>query len=575
MIPGYDPEMLERLEVRGLGIIDRVELELGGGFVALTGETGAGKSLLVESLKLLSGQRAQVDMVRSGDDRLRVEACFALDDQPTLVEVLDELGIPGDGSLVLRREVSEAGRSRCWANDVSVTAGALQRIALHLLAIHGQHEQHGLANPVVQRRLVDDFGRYGELLDAVRAAYEVWRETAAELDRLESARQSRRDRLDVISVQQGEIDGVDPQPGEDEALLQRRQLLRHAVRLLELSTASLDRLVDSDSSAVDALAQAERDLREMLEFGLELEGAVERLAEARVHAEEVARELRDRLGGVQEDPGELETVESRLHRLEQLMLKYGSSVEEVLEHRDRLRAEREELDEVEDRLDAASVEAGRALATYDDAAAALEEARREAAASLVGEVGEVLGHLNMGGTTLEFAWQPRGDDSSPLRRGGASVAFDEEGVEQCELLIAANPGETPRPMARIASGGELSRLHLALRTVLLGRRAGSSLTLLFDEVDSGLGGATAAALGDLLADLAADYQVLVVTHLPQVAARAEGHYKVEKVPHEGRAVTRTQRLEREEREAELARMLAGGELTASALEHARTLLGER
>jgi DNA repair protein RecN (Recombination protein N) len=567
--------MLERLDVRGLGIIDRVELELDEGFGALTGETGAGKSLLVESLKLLSGQRAQTDMIRSGDDRLRVEGCFASSDHPALVELLDELGVPTDASLVLRRELGAGGRSRCWANDISVTAGALQRIAPHLLAIHGQHEQHGLADPAVQRRLVDDFGGHGSRLDEVRDAFSSWQKAAAEVDRLESARQSRRDRLDVISFQRAEIDAVAPQPGEDQNLLERRELLRHAARLFELSSATLAGLVDDDSAAVSSLAQAERKLEQMLECGLKLEGAVERLAEARVHVEEVARELRAVLGGVHEDPGELEAVESRLHRLDQLMLKYGSPVEEVLEHRDRLAAEATELDRVEDQLEAASEEAERALAAYDGVAKALDAARREAGASLVAEVARVLGRLNMGGTTLEFAWQPRSDETSPLQREGAPVAFDAEGVEQCELLIAANPGETPRPMARIASGGELSRLHLALRTVLLGRATDAPRTLLFDEVDSGLGGATAAALADLLADLADDYQILVVTHLPQVAARAEGHYRVEKVLREGRAVTRTQPLDREEREAELARMLAGGELTESAREHARTLLGER
>jgi DNA repair protein RecN (Recombination protein N) len=240
-----------------------------------------------------------------------------------------------------------------------------------------------------------------------------------------------------------------------------------------------------------------------------------------------------------------------------------------------LRAEKAELDGVEDRLEAAAEAAAEALSAYDEAAAALDEARREAGISLVAGIETVLARLNMAGTTLEFAWRPRAEEASPLSRDGAPVAFDGEGVEQCEMLIAANPGEAPRAMARIASGGELSRIHLALRTVMLGSGGGSPLTLLFDEVDSGLGGATAAALADLLADLAADYQVLVVTHLPQVAARGEAHYRVEKVLREGRAVTLIQGLDSEERETELARMLAGGELSESAREHARTLLEER
>jgi DNA repair protein RecN (Recombination protein N) len=567
------PIMLERLCVRGLGIIDEVELEFGKGFGVLTGETGAGKSLLVESLKLLSGQRAQSDMVRTGDDRLRVEAWFSRSDHELLQQLLAELGVVGDELLVLRRELSSGGRSRCWVNDTPVTAAALQRIAPYLLSIHGQHEQHGLADNTVQRRIVDDYGGLSETLERVRSSYADWAEASAQVDRLRQAQSRRRDRLDTISFQVVEIDSAELRPGEDRELVERRQLLRHAVRISELSSNMLSRLADQEGAAVEAMAQAERDIENMVECGLELDGISDRLVEARVQVEEVVREMRDLVAGVGEDPAELESVESRLHRLDQLMLKYGSPIEEVIEHRDALCEERDELIQVEDRLESAEAAARDALGEYDRVAGELDRARAIAAGSLVEDIQEVLGRLNMGGTRLAFEWQPRFDERSPLMREGRAVAFDANGVEECELLIAANPGEEPRPMARIASGGELSRLHLALRTVLLGRLDGRCLTLLFDEVDSGLGGATAAALADLLADLAAENQVLVVTHLPQVAARAGSHFQVEKVLERDRAVTRATRLDSGEREIELARMLAGDELTESARAHARSLLG--
>jgi len=567
--------MLERLEVRGLGIIDRVELELADGFTVLTGETGAGKSLLVESLKLLSGQRAQTDLVRTGDERLVVEGCFRVARDGELEPALAELGVASEGELVVRRELTEGGRGRCWLNDVSVTAGALQAIAPLLLAIHGQHEQHGLAEPEVQRALVDRFGGHGQLQGAVAAAHRRWAAAAAEVDRLRAASERRRDRLDAISFQLQEIEGLDPRIGEDDELRQRRALLRHAARLGELSAVVLAALSDDDGAAIGDLARAERGLDAMADCGLELAGAVERLAEARVHAEEVARELRDLLAGVEEDPVELEAVETRLHRLETLMLKYGEPLDQVLAHRQALLDERAELGGVEDRLEAATGEAASSLAAYDEAARELEAARRDAGEELAAAIAAVLARLRMSGTTLRFDWQARPDASSPLERDGARVAFDSDGVEGCELLIAANPGEEPRPMARVASGGELSRIHLALRTVLLGRRQGRGLTLLFDEVDTGLGGEAAAALAGLLADLADEHQVLVVTHLPQVAARAGGHLRIEKVLREGRAVTRATALGREERELELARMLAGGTLTPSARAHARALLDDR
>jgi len=565
--------MLERLSVRGLGIISAVELEFDAGFTVLTGETGAGKSLLVESLKLLGGQRAQSDMVRTGDDRLRVEGVFTSEPDSFLEKILDDLGVARSEAVVLRREVTEGGRGRAWINDVTVTAGALQRIAPHLLSIHGQHEQHGLADGEVQRRLVDDFGSHEKLLEETAKYFANWCDAAAELDRLRKQRATRRDRLDTITFQLQEIDGIGPKEGEDGELARRRLVLRNAAYLADLSSSLLDRLSEGESSVVDGLARAEREIAAIAEYGVSLEGGVERLTEARVHVEEVVRDVQALGDDANADPGELESTESRLHALELLMLKYGSTLSDVLAHRDILVRERAELQSVEERLDRAEADAEQTLADFDSSASALDAARSAAGAELATAVEGVLARLAMEGTRLEFRWQPRADASSPLVRGDESVAFDAEGVDECVLLIAANPGEEPRPMARIASGGELSRVHLAIRTVLRRRRSVGGLSLLFDEVDSGLGGATAAALAELLDDLASDDQVLVVTHLPQVAAVASSHFRIEKVLEEGRATTHVVVLESDEREEEIARMLAGGELTESARAHARVLLG--
>ena len=565
--------MLERLSVRGLGIIDTVELEFAPGFAALTGETGAGKSLLVESLKLLGGRRAQSDMVRTGDERLQVEGVFTPGPSPAVEDLLDELGADAGDVVVLRREVAASGRSRCWINDVSVTASSLQRISPHLLAIHGQHEQHGLADSQTQRRLVDEYGCHEALRADTQARFATWREAADELERLRAAQASRRDRLDTITFQLQEIGGVEPHVGEDDELRLRRLVLQHAARLAELSSSLIDRLSDGETAVVDGLAKAERELSEIADCGLVLDAGAERLAEARVQIEEVVREVQGLVDGSRGDPSELEEVESRLHILDQLMLKYGSSLDDVLAHGEELTREREELESVEERLGEAETAAMEALAAYDHSAAALDHARREAGAGLASAIEDVLVRLGMEGTRLEFEWHPRVAVGSPLHRDGQPVAFDANGVKECELRMAANPGEELRPMARIASGGELSRVHLALRTALRGKQSAGGLTLLFDEVDSGLGGATAAALAELLADLAATDQVLVVTHLPQVAARANGHFWVEKVLDGGRATTRVASLRGADREAEVARMLAGDELTDSARKHARVLLG--
>jgi len=566
--------MLERLLVRGLGIIDAVEVELAPGFVALTGETGAGKSLLVSSLELLAGRRSSSELVRTGDDRLKVEGWFRVDPGSDLAEILDDVGVTDGDELVIRRELSAEGRGRCWINDVSVTVATLQRIAPFLLSIHGQHEQHGLADAEVQRRLVDDAGGHNELLGVLGERYAEWRQAAAHLASLEAARATRRDRLDTITFQVAEIDSVSPRVGEHEQLTARRQVLRNAARLRELSDAILGSLGDDEASVVDRIARAERDVEEMVAHGLPLADGNATLAEARIHVEELVREVRALTTDMDGDPGELDDVESRLHSLEKLMLKYGEPLDKVFEHRIALVAEKDRLEEVEDRLETAVGATIAALDNFAEVGERLDGTRHQAGAKLARAVEAVLARLNMVGTRLEFRWQPRVDDQSPLIREGEGVAFSAEGVEECELLIAANPGEEPRPMARIASGGELSRIHLAIRTVLRSARPGGAVTLLFDEVDSGLGGATAAALAALLADLAVTDQILAVTHLPQVAAAAGTHFKIDKVKRDERAVTRILELEGEDREIELARMLAGDEIGESARAHARTLLGD-
>lgn len=567
--------MLERLQVRSLGIIENVTVTFGPGFSALTGETGAGKSLLVESLELIGGGRASADLVRSGDEKLVVEAWFAPAPSDGLDAEFDSLGISTEDQVVVRREVTATGRSRCWVNDSAVTVGGLQRIAAHLLAIHGQHEQYGLADPTIQRRLVDAFGNFGSLNMEVDDAWSRWNEVSREARRLENARYRRRDRLDTISFQEVEIDSLALTPGEDEVLRAKRLRLRHAARLQELTANLVEGLGEREGSVVEELARAERAVAEMADCGVEVDGIQKLVAEARVISEEALGEIRTFVGDLQDDPAELDGVESRLHALEQIMLKYGGTLEEVLDHRESLRAERAELQGVEDRLESALKEMGAALEVFDEAASRLHEKRTEASRVMEVEITSVLERMDMVGTRLDFCWTMRTDETSPLVRDGQRIAFDADGVEEVELLLAANEGEDLRPMAKVASGGELARLHLAIRTVLRQRGPSQRLTLLFDEVDSGLGGATASALASLLADLARHDQVLVVTHLAQVAGRAEAQYKVEKTAQDGRTTTSVTKLEGEIRTLEVARMVAGETVTSAARSHAVELLSDK
>ncbi len=569
--------MLERLHVVNLGIIREVELSLEPGLTVLTGETGAGKSLLVGSLNLLGGGRASSDLVRTGSDSLRVEATFRIAPDHPARAPLELLGVSMDeeAGLVVRREVTAQGRSRAWINDVAVTASGLQTVASWLLAVHGQHDQHGLADPSVQRHMVDDYAGHDGLLEKVAESFAEWEAEEADRRRLEAARAARRDRLDAITFQLGEIERIGPEPGEDETLVARRSVLQHAVRLGELGAALLERLGEGGRPLVNELARAKREAEEMAALGLRMESVVVAVAEAGVLVEEALREVQEAVAGLEHDPGALDELESRLHGLETLMLKYGSPLDAVLRHRDGLLRERAELESLGENLEAARERADTALAAYDAAAIELQRSREAAGRELLRDVSSILAELAMAGTRLEFSWEARSQTGSPLHRGDVAVSFDESGIELCDLLIAANKGEDLRPMAKIASGGELSRLHLALRTALRRRQGEAPMTLLFDEVDSGLGGATADALGVLLEDLSATDQLLVVTHLPQVAAHARDHFRVEKVEQNGRTVTRVDKLRGRERQEELARMMSGGRVTDSALAHAKSLMKER
>ncbi len=563
--------MLRELEVRDLGIIEKVRLQFPAGFIVLTGETGAGKSLLVQSLQLLAGERADAEAVRSGSDRLLVEGCFATPPDAGARELLAELGVDRGEELVLRREVQASGRSRAWVNDVAVTVGALQRIAPYLLAIHGQHEQRGLTDPATHIALVDASGALAAEREEVATAFAAWQETRQRLESQRRALATRRDRLDVIAFQAREIDEARPQPGEEEALREERAFLQHAERIGELVAAALAAL-GGDGGAV-ALARAARAVRELQGLGIGVGDTAAELEQAQVLAEEAERAVQSLTDRVRPAPQRLEEVETRLAALERLASKYGGTLEAVLEHRARLQAEREELEGVEDDI-ARLAEAGGALtARYLELARGLSHKRAAAAERFSARVAEVLKSLGIPRARLRLALGLRASPTGPLEVDGVKVEPAADGIDAGEFELSTNPGEALRSMARIASGGELSRIHLAMRTVLrdhLARRG--ALTLLFDEVDAGIGGNVADELGELLASLGGRDQVLVVTHLPQVAGRAAAHFVVRKEAARGRTVTRVERVAADARVEELVRMLGGGTPTPAARQHARELL---
>ncbi len=563
--------MLRELEVRNLGIIDTLRVEFGEGFTVLTGETGAGKSLLVQSLQLLAGERADADQVRSGSDRLVVQGWFTRPAGEAAATLLAQLGVGDGGELLIRREVTAAGRSRAWLDDVPVTAAALQRLAPFLLAIHGQHEQRGLSDPATHLHLVDVAGGLVPLAEEVTARYDAWQQARAQLAARRAALAGRRDRLDVIAFQMRELEEAALHEGEDAVLREERTWLQHAERIAELIAAARNALAGDRGSV--ALARAARAVRELAGLGLALGDAAQGLEQAQWLVEEAERELGRLADRSPADPGRLEAVEARLALLERLARKYGGSIATALAHLEALRQERAALDGAEDDIAHLQTEEAARAAEFLEVAQELSARRRTAASRLCAEAAEVLGRLAMPRVTLQFRLGLRLAPDGPLEVGGQTVAAGRDGIDVGELVVATNPGEELRPLARVASGGELSRIHLALRTVLRGLSVHRQpLTLLFDEVDAGIGGRVADELGQLLAELGSRDQVLVVTHLPQVASRAAAHLAVRKVVVKGRSVTRVERLDGEARVDELVRMLGGSAATPSARQHARELL---
>lgn len=569
--------MLAELFIRNLALVDSLHLTFGRGFNALTGETGAGKSIIVDAMTLLAGGRAAADMIRAGAEEARVEGVFDLGDAPLARRVLGELGMEADGGdvLVVTREIARNGRSMARLNGRPVALTTLRQVAEGLLDIHGQHEFQRLFRLDAQRDILDAYGGK-EVLDLRRRVGEAAGRLAAwqrQREQLAGDEQERLRRLDLLRFQVEEIDAARLSPGEEEELLARRAVLANAERLLAGTAAAVAALYEGGAGRPALAAELARLAAELSALGAwdgQLAPYGEQLQAVAWQVEEVARALRRYRDGIAVDPAELAAVEERLDLLRRLKKKYGDTVAQVLQYREEAAAELDRLAAAEET--AAGLEERLAQARRELAALAGElSSRRQAAArAMEARVEAELAELGMEGARfqVEIARQPR---DGGLAVGGAEVAWDASGIDRVEFLFSANPGEPPRPLTRVASGGEAARLMLALKTVLA--EADQVPTLVFDEVDTGIGGRAALVVGRKLAGLARVRQVFCVTHLAAVAARADVHYRVAKGGEGGRTVVSARRLAPEERVAEIARMLGGGAGEA-ALEHARAMLAE-
>ena len=530
---------LTELTVENLAVIERIRLPISPGFTVLTGETGAGKSLIVDALALALGARAASDQVRSGADAARVEAVFedvaAIPDDP-----LGDVLAAGEGQAIVRREVGVDGRSLVRVNDRSVTVGGLASLGERLAEIHGQHEQQRLLAADRQLALLDRFGGLEEQLAAVGAAHAVWRATVAQSAEMLADPHELARRVELLRHQADEVAAAGPRAGEDEELEQQLRVATHAEAIARAADAAVRALRD-ESGGLDALRAAGMELGQAAALDERFASLAERATALEAEATELARDTAAQAEAVDMDPAARAALEERLALLYDLRRKYGQTLDEVIAFGESAAVELARLEDQEGARERLRIEEAKRRARLETAAGALSAARRDAASALA--------------TRVNAELPPLGLPSDSFGVGLEAVEIGPGGGDRATFTFAPNPGEPPRPLSRIASGGEASRLSLALKVVLAA--ADETPVLVFDEVDAGVGGRHATALGERLRALSGYHQVLCVTHLAQVAALAETHVHIGKRTREGRTVADARVLNAEERGAELAAMLAG------------------
>ena len=553
--------MLTQIRVRNYAVIDEVELELGPGMTVLSGETGAGKSILVDALGLVLGDRADASAVRAGAERAEITAIFELGDVPAARGWLEDRDLDDGNECVLRRVISREGRSRAYVNGSPAPLQTLRQLGEHLVEIHGQHEHQTLTHRAVQRDILDVHGQLGDVLISLREAYGRWRALDEQLSTLRSERAHREERIDLLRYQLRELETLDLEDGEPEALEAEHARLANIGRLAEGGNEALDLIYDDENgSAQQRIGRARETLSRLAETDPVLTPLARQLEEAEIQVNDAAEELRRYQTGLEADPARLEFVDGRIGSIRELARKHQVAPEALPARLTALRDELSAIENAAETLDKLAAERDAAADHYRSIAGDLGRARTAAAATLGDAIGGMMRQLGMPGGHFEIR-----------------VTTDEEGeftphgLDRIEFAVTTNPGQPAAALARVASGGELSRIALAVQVVATG--SGGPPCLVFDEIDSGVGGGVAEIVGRRLRELGAARQVLCVTHLPQVASQGHGHVRVAKLTDGKTTRTTLTPLNEDETIEELARMLGGVEITATSRDHAREMLG--
>ncbi len=564
--------MLNLLKIKNVALIDSVEIEFGYGLNLLTGETGSGKSIIVDSLGALTGERVSVDLIKAGSDSAQIEGLFSHPKTDELSAVFDESGIEfgelDGGGLIVRREISSAGKNRIFVNNQLVTAAFLRKIAEFLVDIHGQGEHMALFDPATHLELLDQYARTAASLQWVGSAYREWSATKAELANLLQNESEKLQLLDILKFQADEIRKADLKAGEEEGLEEEKSRLNNVEKLSALSGETLQLLYDNDESTVATLEKAVRKIAELTDYESKFGDYSEGLQSAQAVLQDLSFAIREFRTHLEFSPERIEQIEQRLAEITRLKRKYGTSVEAVLEHYNQTSAKLDSIENAEFHQEEVRKRLGGLRLRYSAAASELHSERSKAASKFAKEVKASLSAVALEKAKFEVRIDSPSD--SDLNNESFDARFTSDGFDRVEFYFSANAGEPAKPLAKVASGGEASRVMLILKTTA--KEIGSGKSSVFDEIDAGIGGRVAEAVGLKLKELAKTQQVLCVTHQPQVASLADEHFVVEKTMTRQNTSITVRKLGADQRVDEIARMLAGETVTEAARENAREML---
>jgi len=562
--------MLKEIRIQNFAIIENLVVNFEKGLNVLTGETGAGKSIIIDALNLLVGGRADTDSIRTGEATALVEGIFQVSDVETLAMV-QEIGIESDdGEIHIKRQVSNSGKNRCFLNDSQITVNTLAKLGDRLVDLHGQHDHQALLHPEIHVELLDLFGKSKQSLDKFAKEFADYQGQVKKLKSLNIDEQERLQREEFFGFQISEINAANLSKDEEEEIKAEKNKLRHAEKIRSALQQSQILLSEQSGSILENLRQILKDLEPLIELDKDLQAPFERSQSAFYELEEVEDALRSHDRTLEFNPGRLEEIEDRLAEITGLKRKYGNDVSEILKKRDQFAAELEQLAGNEENMKSLVAEIKKKETAVATLAVALADKREAGAKSLKAGVEKELKELHMNGVRFGVRFNYLPDPKGFVEYRKEKIKPTSLGLGTLEFLFSPNPGEDLRPLAKIASGGELSRIMLALKSIL--NEQDTIPVMIFDEVDAGIGGRVAEKVGEKLKKVAKTKQVFCITHLPQIAGMASSHYRVEKQVQGKRTRSGIRQLEFEERVEELARMSSGEKITEASLKHARELI---